>query len=93
MPGTNTLAYYVKSYLATVKSFITLAPDGKLGPRVGVLAAFSGQPKVAHLSLQPLVQHDVPGGLGPMLHFFSPLLTNGPNKLDHLSLVSLSSLV
>jgi hypothetical protein len=27
LPGTNALAYYEKSYLTVVKSFITLAPD------------------------------------------------------------------
>ncbi len=29
--GTNALAYYEKSYLTTVKRFITLAPDHRIG--------------------------------------------------------------
>ncbi len=31
MPGTNALAYYEKSYLTAVKSFITLATGGGAG--------------------------------------------------------------
>jgi hypothetical protein len=46
LPGRNVLAYYEKSLLTAVKSFITLAPDGFnvsiQGPILGKVSQFLG---------------------------------------------------
>ena len=52
----------LKRELLVLEGLRRCPPDRELCPGVGVLAPFSGQSEVSDLGLEPLVQHDVPGG-------------------------------